>query len=94
MSCKGTLTRVKPKNGNAMWSPAAIVKFIELTKDLELFAAVKARDNAVFELDLFQKDFNITDFMVANGFADSIPSRGPSINTHLVRRIDLIDTKF
>lgn len=84
MACKGRLHRVKPKNGKTLWSVEAILKFVELTKDVELLASVTARKEAIYELSIFNKDVNISDFMIMSGLADPTPDSSESMHACLV----------
>lgn len=79
--CKGSLHGVKAKSENSLWSTDAIMSFMELTKDVRLYAHAKAQNENVFELSLMSTSnkARIADVLVRNGFADEVSSEAGNI---------------
>lgn len=70
---KGSLFGIKPKNGEAMWTPGAIMKFMFKTKEKKLFATIKGREDGFYQLSLvddFLQKTRVEDYLVDMGFAD------------------------
>jgi hypothetical protein len=70
---KGSLYGVKPSHGDTHWTPTAIMKFMEHTKDKKLLATIKGTVNGFHQLSFASgtlQTMRVEDILVNLGLAE------------------------
>jgi hypothetical protein len=87
---KGSLFGVKPSHGESLWTPRAIMKFMEHTKDKKLMATIKGTVDGFHQLSIasiatgFIQKSRVEDILVNLGLAEKDISLDYSYNGVLV----------
>jgi hypothetical protein len=84
---KGSLFGVKPSHGANLWTPGAIMKFMEHTKDKKLMATIKGTVKGFHQLSIssgFIQKTRVEDILVNLGLAEKDISLDYSYNGVLV----------
>lgn len=70
----------------AFWNTESVFRFIELTENKKIYATIKSVENGIYSLDMFydfKNKISIADQLVAEGFAEKVPS-GPESNMNAI----------
>jgi hypothetical protein len=92
-SCKGTLSGVKPKNGEKLWDVQTIMRFMEKTKGKKVSALVKGfNDDGFYVVSLIEKEtkVKISDYLISEDLADAHIEDEYLMNAILVRNFNFV----